>query len=173
MSLDKGKRREDHHRPTAFQDTDLNEEHIASGKTDMIAMARPFICDPGYGKKINEAGGEETVPCIMCNKCHGSSPLTGPWFGVCSVNPKLGIESTLKVIDAAALSKKVAVIGGGPAGMKAAITAAEGHKVTLYEKNAFLGGLLQHSDFSRSNGRSKTSRITLFVKLKKQGSRCF
>lgn len=131
-----------------LRDPDLNEEAIASGKTDMIGMARAFICDPEYGKKVYEGRGEDTVPCIMCNKCHGLS-FDGPWFSVCSVNPKIGIESVLRTIDVPTAKKKVAVIGGGPAGMKAAITASErGHKVTLYEKNASLGGLLRHSDFS-------------------------
>jgi 2,4-dienoyl-CoA reductase-like NADH-dependent reductase (Old Yellow Enzyme family)/thioredoxin reductase len=153
-----------------FRDPDLNEEFISSGKTDMVAMARPFICDPGYGKKIYEDKGEDTVPCLMCNKCHGSSPLTGPWITVCSVNPKLGIESAVKALDAPVTPKKVAVIGGGPAGMKAAITAAErGHKVTLYEKNAFLGGLLRHSDFSPYKWALKDFKDYLVRQVKKAG----
>ena len=63
-----------------FQDLDLNEEFIASGKTDMIAMARAFICDPEYGKKAYEGRGEDVVPCILCNKCHGMPD--GLWMSV-------------------------------------------------------------------------------------------
>jgi len=152
-----------------FRDPDLNEEYIAKGKTDMIAMARAFISDPDYGKKINEGRGEDTVPCIMCNKCHGLS-LTGPWYSVCSVNPELGIDSAVKVIDAPAFAKNVAVIGGGPAGMKAAVTAAErGHKVTLYEKNDYLGGLLRHSDFSPFKWALRDYKDYLIREVKKAG----
>jgi len=129
-----------------YQDLDLNEEFIASGKTDMIAMARAFICDSDYGKKISEGRGDDVTPCIRCNKCHGDTT----WLSFCSVNPKLGLAHRLdRMIAPPALPKKVAVIGGGPAGMMAAITAAErGHKVTLYEKNGYLGGLLRHTDFA-------------------------
>jgi len=131
-----------------FQDLDLNEEYIASGKTDMIAMGRAFFCDSEYGKKAYEGRGEDVVPCIRCNKCHG--PYVGHLTAVCSINPIVGIGHKVnRMIDAPAASKKVAVIGGGPAGMKAAIVAAErGHKVTLYEKNFFLGGQLRHSDYA-------------------------
>ena len=115
----------------------------------MIAMARAFICDPEYGKKAYEGRGEDVVPCIRCNKCHGMTQGR-PWFSFCSVNPKIGIAHRVdRMIEAPAASKKVAVIGGGPAGMKAAIMAAErGHKVTLYEKNDSLGGQLRHTDFA-------------------------
>ncbi len=128
-----------------YQDLALNEEFIATGKTDMIGMARTYICDPEYGQKALEGRGEDVVPCIRCNKCHGNTS----WLSFCSVNPKLGIAHRLKgVISPPDTSKKVAVIGGGPAGMQAAIVAAErGHKVTLYEKQSALGGLLRHTDF--------------------------
>lgn len=130
-----------------FQDLDANEEAIASGKADMITMARAWIADPEYGKKAYEGRGEDVVPCIMCGECHGTNE--GPWYSYCSVNPKFGIAHKVnRMIDAPVASRKVAVIGGGPAGMKAAITAAErGHKVTLYEKNDFLGGQLKYTDY--------------------------
>jgi thioredoxin reductase len=129
-----------------FRDPDENEAFIARGQTDMVAMARAFISDPDYVRKA--LSGEETTPCIMCNKCHGTS-FTKEWYSVCSVNPKLGITTAVKSIDPPGRPRKVAVIGGGPAGMKAAITAAErGHQVTLYEKHDQLGGLLRHADYS-------------------------
>jgi 2,4-dienoyl-CoA reductase-like NADH-dependent reductase (Old Yellow Enzyme family)/thioredoxin reductase len=132
-----------------YLDLDLNEEYIATGKTDMIAMARPFICDPEYGKKAYQGRGADVVPCIRCNKCHVPS-LNGDWFNVCSVNPKIGIAHMVnRMVDLPIAVKKVAIVGGGPAGMRAAIFAAErGHKVTLYEKNHFLGGQLRHADFA-------------------------
>ncbi|MBN1627167.1 MAG: FAD-dependent oxidoreductase [Deltaproteobacteria bacterium] len=133
-----------------FHDPDLNEEWIASGKTDMVGMATPLFADPEYVQKLYEGRGEDIVPCVLCHDCHGVSRTEGPWFDVCTVNPTWGLSETKKKsIKPPTSVKKVAVIGGGPAGMKAAITAAErGHKVTLYEKNDALGGLLRHTDYT-------------------------
>lgn len=131
-----------------FQNPKLNDEYIASGKADMIYMARAFICDSEYGKKIVEGDIEDIIPCIRCNKCH--SKPGDPEAG-CSVNPKLICLLTDRefiVCEPAEKSKKVAVIGGGPAGMEAALTAARrGHRVTLYEMGDSLGGQLLHADY--------------------------
>lgn len=129
-----------------FQDLDKNEEYITTGKADMISMARAWWADPEYGKKAFEGRGEDVVPCVRCNDCHG---ISGPPLSFCTVNPGYVHAHRLnRMIDAPVISRKVAVIGGGPAGMKAAITAAErGHKVTLYEKNDYLGGQLKHTDY--------------------------
>ncbi len=134
-----------------FHDPDQNEEFIASGKTDMVGMATPLFADPEYVKKAYEGRGQDIVPCVMCHNCHGISRTKGPWYDTCTVNPKWGLSETKKrSIRAPASSKKVAVIGGGPAGMKAAITAAErGHRVTLFENAGALGGLLRHTDYSQ------------------------
>lgn len=123
-----------------FQDPAVMERVLAEGKCDLIAMARPLICDENYYEKILAGKGEEVQSCIRCDKCHG---------GICSINPKLGINRQYPdMYKAPASVKKVAVIGGGPSGMKAAITAAErGHKVTLFEKEGYLGGQLHHTDF--------------------------
>jgi NADPH-dependent 2,4-dienoyl-CoA reductase/sulfur reductase-like enzyme len=89
---------------------------------------------------------------------------------VCSVNPKMGIDAAVRVIENPSKSKKVAVIGGGPAGMKAALIAAErGHKVTLYEKNDFLGGQARHADFSPFKWPLKDFKDYLVRMLGKQG----
>jgi NADPH-dependent 2,4-dienoyl-CoA reductase/sulfur reductase-like enzyme len=129
----------------------LNESFIATGKTDMVAMATPLFADPEYVQKAYEGRAEDITPCVRCHNCHGISRTIGPWYDTCSVNPTWGLSETKKKsIRPPALAKKVAVIGGGPAGMKAAITAAKrGHKVTLYEKRDALGGLLRHTDYTK------------------------
>jgi NADPH-dependent 2,4-dienoyl-CoA reductase/sulfur reductase-like enzyme len=152
-----------------YQDLDLNEEFIASGKADIIAMARAFISDPEYGQKAYEGRGEDVVPCILCNKCQGNA-LT-PNLDVCSVNPIIGLENKVsKMVIPPAASRKVAVIGGGPAGMKAALTAAErGHKVTIFEKGDSLGGLLRHTDFASFQWPLKDYKDYLVRQMKKNG----
>jgi thioredoxin reductase len=152
-----------------FQNLGLNEEYIATGQCDMITMARTWHADPEYGLKAYEGRGEDVVPCILCNRCHGPG-FAGPWYAACSVNPKIGIESTVKAIYAPTAPKKVAVIGGGPGGMKAAVTAAErGHSVTLYEKNGYLGGLLHHSDYSSYKWPLKNYKDYLVRMVEKAG----
>ena len=152
-----------------FQDLDFNEDCIASGKCDMICMGRAFICDFEYARKAYEGRGEDVVPCIMCNKCHGISK-TKNWYSACSVNPVWGISAASRLLEAPAMSRKVAVIGGGPAGMKAALVLVErGHKVTIYEKNEFLGGQLKHADFGSFSWPLKNYRDYLIRQVKKAG----
>ena len=128
-----------------FHDPVENDQFIASGKTDMVGMTTPFFADPELVRKLKEGRPDDVVPCIGCEDCHGPSMWERPWYSTCTVNPNFGMPPyQLKGITAAKKSKKVAVIGGGPAGMKAALVSAErGHKVTLYEKDAALGGLLK------------------------------
>jgi NADPH-dependent 2,4-dienoyl-CoA reductase/sulfur reductase-like enzyme len=152
-----------------FQDLDENDGFIANGQCDLITMIRAFHADFDYAQKAYEGRGEDVAPCILCNKCHGLS-MEGPWTSVCSVNPKLGIEPAVRVITAPAVSRKIAVIGGGPAGMKAAVTAAErGHRVTLYEKNGALGGLLRHADFDDYKWPLKGFKDYLIRQVAKSG----
>jgi 2,4-dienoyl-CoA reductase-like NADH-dependent reductase (Old Yellow Enzyme family)/thioredoxin reductase len=152
-----------------YTNLDKNEEYIATGKCDMIAMGRQFIADPEYARKAYEGRGDDVTPCVLCNKCHGVS-FSGSWFTVCTVNPKVGIAQAVQKIEAPTSSKKVAVIGGGPAGMKAAITAAErGHKVTLYEKDSVLGGQLRHADFNPLKWSYKDFKDYLIRQVNKTG----
>ena len=133
-----------------YHDPDMNERLIAQGKTDLIAMARPFICDPEYGRKLLEERAEDVVPCLYCNKCHDHIP--GRWSSACRVNPVMGIAHRIDAMTGTATGKRkrVAIIGGGPAGMRAALMAADkGHQVTLYEKSGALGGQLRHADYAR------------------------
>lgn len=133
-----------------YQDLDEIEDAIANGKADLVSMARGWLADPNLGIKAYEERGEDVVPCVKCMRCHDSACIDGVTF-VCTVNPVIGIEHKLEQIDKpAAKVKKVAIIGGGPAGMQAALTAANrGHDVTLYEKTEKLGGQLNFADYAR------------------------
>lgn len=125
-----------------------NERFIAEGMLDMVAIGRQFICDSNYGKKIYEDRPEDIVPCQRCAKCHVPYEK-GPWIFVCSGNPTMGIADRLdKMVSPAVCPKKVAVVGGGIAGMEATLEASRrGHRVTLYEKSVQLGGQLLHADY--------------------------
>ncbi len=132
-----------------IQDLDEIEEILYSGKADIVSMGRGWIADPFIGMKAYEDRGADVVPCIRCMRCHDSACLEDRSF-VCSVNPCMGIEHNLvKSIQPPKRKKKVAVIGGGPAGMKAALELSErGHSVTLFEKTDSLGGQLNFADFA-------------------------
>lgn len=134
-----------------FQDPDEIEAYLAEGKCDMIGMARAFFSNPNYGELIEQGRSEDITPCLWCNKCHGTILRTDkpdPWISVCSVNPMFGLgHKAHRLIKHHVAPKKVAVIGGGPVGMRAAIMAAEkGHTVTLFEKTDYLGGQLRHAE---------------------------
>jgi len=133
---------------TDFLYVDKGEEYIRDGRMDLFSSGRTFIRDPEFGRKVYEGRGEDIVPCIRCNKCHVPT-FTGPWVSVCSVNPIHGIANRIdRMVDKPETVKKVAVIGGGPAGMEAALTARQrGHQVTLYERSGRLGGQLNHADY--------------------------
>jgi NADPH-dependent 2,4-dienoyl-CoA reductase/sulfur reductase-like enzyme len=154
-----------------FHDPAINESFIAGGKTDMVAMATPLFADPEYVRKAYEGRAEDIVPCVRCHSCHGVSRTKGPWFDTCSVNPTWGLSETKKnSIRTPTTVKKVAVIGGGPSGMKAAITAAErGHRVTLYEKSDALGGLLRHTDYTKWKWSYRDFKDYLVTQIRKAG----
>jgi 2,4-dienoyl-CoA reductase-like NADH-dependent reductase (Old Yellow Enzyme family)/thioredoxin reductase len=129
-----------------FFDPDDCERAIAEGKADLISMARAFVSNPNYGRLLQEGKADEIVPCLRCNKCHTPNHnLT-----VCVVNPRFGSEKFIdRLTVPAGASKTVAIVGGGPAGMKAAIVAAErGHQVTIFEKNDHLGGMIDHARYA-------------------------
>ena len=130
-----------------LQAPDEMEQMLAEGKVDLIGGARLFMADYDYYQKIKEGRGEDVVPCIRCNKCHVPS-LTGDWLSICSVNPRLGIDNRIhKLTSEAGERKNVAIVGGGPAGMRAALMFHErGHQVTLFEATDALGGQLKLMD---------------------------
>ncbi len=134
-----------------FQSPDEMEEILKAGKCDMFVLARGFMADYELGEKIKKGCGDRVVPCIKCNKCHGTIlPEHEPWVSVCSVNPIMGKSGKIHrmTADLTHESKKTAIIGGGPTGMRVALYAsALGHDVTLFEKTQSLGGQLFHSDY--------------------------
>ena len=118
----------------------LADKILGEGHADFILMGRALIADPHLPKKSVENHLEEIRPCINCLEC--SVRLFNNAAIACSVNPCAGQEAERRIIPATT-SRKVFIIGGGPAGMEAARTAAlRGHTVTLFEKSARLGGQL-------------------------------
>ncbi len=123
---------------------EMGEEILEKHDADFIAIGRQTIADPEYANKI-AAGKPETIQrCLRCNECLGEVMSSR---GIsCAVNPEAGkeYESYIEVVPAKT-KKKVAIIGAGPAGLQAALTANErGHEVTLFEKNERLGGALYY-----------------------------
>ncbi|RKF16822.1 FAD-dependent oxidoreductase [Roseovarius spongiae] len=116
------------------------ERILAAGQADMCGMTRAMIADPSMAGKARAGRAEEITACIGCNQAcighfHQGAPIS------CIQTPTTGRELRFGPVAPAATSRRVLVAGGGPAGMKAAVTAAErGHDVTLFEEGARLGG---------------------------------
>ena len=126
----------------ALGDPELMEDIIASGKADIVCMARALLADPYLPRKVEQNRTDEILPCLRCFVCHAERMLTQT--RVCAVNPVIGREYEARFIPPAPESKRVLVAGGGPGGMQCALTAAErGHRVSLCEASDSLGGNLK------------------------------
>ena len=126
----------------ALNDPEQMEEIIASGKADVVYMARALLADPFLPRKIMENRDDEIVKCLRCFTCMAERAATSTRR--CTVNPLIGREIEGDEVMPAAVKKKVLVAGGGPGGLYAAYTAARrGHQVILCEKEAELGGILK------------------------------
>lgn len=147
----------------AFADTILRE-----GKADFISMARALHADPDFPRLSLEGRLDDICMCIGCNQ--GCIDVLGTMVPIfCAINPKVGRERELE-IKPAEKKKKVVVIGGGPAGLSAArVAALRGHDVSLYEKDAELGGQLRWARKAFKRGELEQCIRYLSIQVKKAG----
>ncbi|MFA7674131.1 MAG: FAD-dependent oxidoreductase [Clostridia bacterium] len=122
---------------------DIAEEVLLRGKADMIMLGRPLLADPQWPNKVREGRVDEIIPCIGCQEGCINEFVEGG-HPQCAVNPRTAFEEKYpEDLLPAEKKKKIAVIGAGPAGIMAAVTAARrGHDVTIYEKAGMIGGRL-------------------------------
>ncbi len=124
----------------SITDLDMAEQFISDGWTDFVAMCRPLMADPDMPRKYAQNRPEDRRPCLRCDACTRFFP---PRPLNCAVNPFSGVFTEIKdgIVPKAPVKKKVAVVGGGPAGLYAMSALVDrGHDVTLYEKSDHLGG---------------------------------
>lgn len=138
---------------------DMVEELLARGRTDFVCIGRPHITDPEYGNKLLDGRAEDILPCIWCAQgCFDVLWMLAPT--TCLVNPAAGRmdERPIDDLGVAPISKRVSVVGGGPAGCMAALMSAKrGHRVTLYEKGPSLGGAYRLA--TRSPAKTEVERL--------------
>ena len=152
-----------------INDPVVAEEILAAGQADLVGMARALLADPELPNKAMAGRMDEIVPCIACSRCLGKIMSIYKTWGeganaFCSVNPLAGREGQV-MLESVQKPKKVFVVGGGPAGLEAARTAAaRGHRVTLFEKEGETGGWLRvgclppHKEEIRTLAKSLTAR---------------
>ncbi|UCD44522.1 MAG: FAD-dependent oxidoreductase [Candidatus Bathyarchaeota archaeon] len=139
------------------------EEILESGKADMITLGRALLADPFLPEKAKKGNEDDITPCIRCNYCisQNFTPYVKYPRGIvrCVVNPIIGREYESRFVQTSGGKKKVMVVGGGPGGMQAAITASDrGHEVILCEKSSRLGGTLVYAE--REYFKEDTKKLT-------------
>jgi NADPH-dependent 2,4-dienoyl-CoA reductase/sulfur reductase-like enzyme len=158
---------------------ELMEQILADGKADYLVLGRQSIADPEIANKA-KTGNEDLIRrCIRCYKCFPGSPEEGytdlpftsmelaKYVGFCSINPLANLEFDPNELEPPKELKKVMIIGGGPGGMQAAITATDrGHQVTLIEKSDQLGGALYFSDQEADKGDLLNFKNVLIQEVK-------
>ena len=143
-------------------------EHILeTKKADLVVMARALLVDPEWPNKVSLGKYDDIVPCIACNQClftvMGGVPLN------CTMNPSVGREDDFQIVPAAH-SKKVMVVGGGPAGLEAArVASLRGHRVVLYEMEGKLGGQLNIASVPPTKQELTKATRYLSVQAEKSG----
>ncbi|MDQ7734347.1 NADPH-dependent 2,4-dienoyl-CoA reductase [Halomonas sp. SpR1] len=123
---------------------EVAERVLAAGHADMVSMARPFLADPAWVSKAEQGLADEINTCIACNQACLDHTFAGKLTS-CLVNPRACHETEL-TIEPTQTPKRVAVVGGGPAGLATAVTAASrGHRVVLFEQRSELGGQFNYA----------------------------
>ncbi len=133
---------------TYYKDLDNLNRIIAEGKVDGVAPGHLMICNENMGEILRDGNGEDLNPCIECHVCRGTSS-TGDWMSHCTINPLIGMEhQAWRFIKPVTTLKKVAVIGGGPGGMKCALWLKErGHTPVIFEASDELGGQIKSANY--------------------------
>jgi 2,4-dienoyl-CoA reductase-like NADH-dependent reductase (Old Yellow Enzyme family)/thioredoxin reductase len=149
---------------------DTAEKALREEKLDLISMARAWVSNPDYGNLVATDRADDIVPCLRCNKCHGRAH-GDVYASICSVNPVIGLEHRLHdMIREPGPKQNVAIIGGGPAGMKAAVDLTDrGHAVTLFEAGSELGGATKHADYVDFKWPLRDYRSYLIRQMEKRG----
>jgi NADPH-dependent 2,4-dienoyl-CoA reductase/sulfur reductase-like enzyme len=135
----------------------MAEDALAAGDVDIVSLGRELIADPEWVRKAAENRPEDITPCLRCSNCYHIA--SDHWNVGCSVNPRYHHEAFVPAkIERAEETKRVVVVGAGPGGMKAAISACDrGHKVTLIEREQELGGMLRF--IAKEPHKSEVARL--------------
>lgn len=153
-----------------IKDIQSAEEILQKGQADLIAMGRPLLADPDLPMKAFRNEIEDIRPCIYCCQGCAQNAVEKGVAIACTVNPRAGRESKVGPVEPASEKKKVLVVGAGPAGMQAAVTAAErGHQVWLVDKGKVAGGQLLIA--SQPPGKKEIDRLTRYLSAKIQRSK--